>query len=1419
MSPPDPRDAPIEALREGLTRLGRLARERVDARVAAATHDSTVASDDRPDAAPPPASAPSTPPDELRASLVELAVRCPTSAVTTRVAGVTGELLAWAEREREAPESALHAALVAEVVSDEVRFLRRLVLVARSGNPIDEDGPASNVVEVGDDVPPPAPRADAFSELARELRSTRAGIQAIVQGRSGGVAARPDDRADARALEDEATRLRAEAARRRADHLLEEAEPVFAEPWRASGRVVAHARRLTRLLLTATEVEVELALVDATEDGPRHERIRDVRARTRAALQELFDHGDDDERLRASVLVAASGLEEMADRALAAPDARSSAAAVATMRAAADDIHWLRAAARRRRRRLGLSLAPWRRLLPRTPVQAALVVLGRRRFRLLAEAQDRELATRTHGLVGSRGARFIDRTVNALIILVVALLVVEWVFLGETPEAEASEDVLTRRFRLLLTAIDAVVCGVFLLELFFRLALVSGKTRYFLRHVVIDFIPSVPWGLALELARVPLRGADALRILRALRLLRGVARLGRVVMLALRAVDAAVRRHASALDRDVVFFEPDRDGARGGGPSLGDRLAEAGGDLGRHAAALERRLPPPARLRFLQARLGLFAARLAEPSETPEERAASAPSLFAGPVDAAGVVHLAPGEPVRAEELSTVLVDVDAAWVERHLGQDGALRLARVARMADRPLVRRLAIFRALSEPIADPFESAARVLRAGGRLLESIVRAVRWVADLHGVFTGPQLVDRTGMLLIKATANPAKRLLGFGALFVLLSVLAMRIDAIEPLARWCSRALGPAILVLGGTCLVLLVLGHWLRRIAGEASDFYARVAEAHFQNLLLFVKKRRPSEDRAMLDRRVLERERALGMERWGRDARRRVDLFYHDYLDGAPFYRDDTKTANQLLGNLALESIRRERLGQGRREVRKIEKLDLDRERILTVGPSLWFRQITETLTQRSARLVVDYARHAIPTAELPHRGAEAAESFERWLQYREAAVDCAERGLPPTPPAPGDDAAETPALLAQDQWFSTAEFSVLNFLFPSADFDERVRERFGDRLLRLLQADRRAIIREIFGSYPLHLVPRSTRSVNLYRLYREALGGGQALLLPFRAAIWTFRVTRWAIVRLVLTVREVLSPTLAPGPRGRGWAGFDVAVRKIHRMRRPIALQAMMLRASFDPEYLGFALPGLTPPPAARDDGSLGNDCWADLDGLNAPQHDRDRFEELARELEAAMGELAAFCRDRAELVERLSPAARRALAIAFAIDYRGLRRLASAEERVAAAVAAAREPEGSTVAPEPGSLVPAGEDEEPERLGLLGRLRWMFGREDAAFATFCETRSGDLVAGSPARRALFRAYLVDRGGLAALVRLGLERDVSDGYEAAVSRLIDRVEHEAIVFSEQLVALRTVQTLTLLDIRNAVDLVRGLGFSKG
>ena len=45
---------------------------------------------------------------------------------------------------------------------------------------------------------------------------------------------------------------------------------------------------------------------------------------------------------------------------------------------------------------------------------------------------------------------------------------------------------------------------------------------------------------------------------------------------------------------------------------------------------------------------------------------------------------------------------------------------------------------------------------------------------------------------------------------------------------------IGTTLVVLGGACLALLVLGRWLKALAGEASGLLQRTSEAQFLSLL---------------------------------------------------------------------------------------------------------------------------------------------------------------------------------------------------------------------------------------------------------------------------------------------------------------------------------------------------------------------------------------------------------------------------------------------------------------------------------------------------------------------------------------------------------------------------------------------------------
>ena len=53
-----------------------------------------------------------------------------------------------------------------------------------------------------------------------------------------------------------------------------------------------------------------------------------------------------------------------------------------------------------------------------------------------------------------------------------------------------------------------------------------------------------------------------------------------------------------------------------------------------------------------------------------------------------------------------------------------------------------------------------------------------------------------------------------------------------------------------------------------------------------------------------------------------------------------------------------------------------------------------------------------------------------------------------------------------------------------------------ERYGANVLAILQEDRRTLIRDVFGTYPMHQLPRERRTFNPYSNYRRHCAGGVA-----------------------------------------------------------------------------------------------------------------------------------------------------------------------------------------------------------------------------------------------------------------------------------------------------------------------------------
>ncbi|MGB3968610.1 MAG: hypothetical protein WBO45_17880, partial [Planctomycetota bacterium] len=526
------------------------------------------------------------------------------------------------------------------------------------------------------------------------------------------------------------------------------------------------------------------------------------------------------------------------------------------------------------------------------------------------------------------------------------------------------------------------------------------------------------------------------------------------------------------------------------------------------------------------------------------------------------------------------------------------------------PILSRLAVY-----PL--PGTAEERIVQLGRRVaewLEGWHSRMLFFADLHGIVTGPQILDRVATALVKATSRPAVRLILFGGLF-----------SLPRLAGFGAIALvSDSLLVLGSICLVLLFLGHWLKRLAGQASEAYRLTAEAHFISQLERIKPRYEREDLAFLAARVFAgaapaREVAAMLKvqvasartgvpiedrsvpEWVRLEANRTALLYLHFLDGAPLHQSDVKTTEQLLANQSVENLRQRLTGCDHRERKRLRKLKLDEGSILA-GPYLWFRFITESIAVEAAKRIAGYNRYCIPLAERAAASPAASAAMQDWLRRR-------------SDPRGGRTLADKgkAGTAANGSW-PAAEFTALDFVGGDPERDRHLASLFGDDVLAVVRQDRRTMIREIFGTRPVHELPKHERSFNPLRFHQRRLSHGRVLLLPLLFG-WRFvRSLGWLIARVRQIVREVFDPELAMQRRSIGEAPFAVALRKIHRMKAPGLLEATRMRLAVDPVYAG-APPG-----------------WSAGEGCAVPQpvgkdlvflHLREREAMLLREQAAAV----------------------------------------------------------------------------------------------------------------------------------------------------------------------------------------------------
>ncbi|MDJ0973394.1 MAG: ion transporter [Planctomycetota bacterium] len=1021
--------------------------------------------------------------------------------------------------------------------------------------------------------------------------------------------------------------------------------------------------------------------------------------------------------------------------------------------------------------------------------------LLRKRARLLNEQQERRLQSKLEARFGTRGVARFERWIVFLIFFVLGSLVVEWV-------VELSDEV-----RIGLALADTFACCFFLLEFFVKLGMVDGKWRWFRRHFVIDFLPSLPFGLLVlgEMAEASAnagRGSRAIRLFRLFRLARylrwllPILRLLRAFGFLARGLDRLVRRYGHLLNRNIILYPNRRERAAAARETdrVMVRARRLRAAINRQWRELLAASPDDERAEVAAIRIRTVAEARAQ-GHTRRRRETQ---------PATGTVRDIP-----AEACIDVLARMNPQELQAEMGDDFVERTSRVVRLFSRWPLRWIPVLRKYVPRLVPSMTEAEVVAAACHSAAKEMKRHHDrwfWFADLYGTVTPSEFVDRVGTAMVKGAMRPAYRLVIFGGFYALVQGLLS--FATGDFLTWLSDGLktfvGVPIYVLGGICLVVLGLGWWMRRIAGEATFFFEQTAKAQFLGLTETFKGRHMERDTRVLDRRVLAPEERVHGEGYpgGGEARRRcfidavrswmveaqsgaragglteamerVVLLYRDNLDGALFGESDTRTTNQLLGNPAIRQLRRLSDRIDKKERKALRILDLDRTRPTFRGPYIWFSYISKAVAQSAARLIVEYNRYAIPLDELPYVTDAERARYDRWIASGSI--------------LPGD--VETKDLPARNLEYVTTAFTALHFLDDDPQRDREIAERFGMPVLTNLRSDRRLLFRRVFGTYPLHTRPKDQRVLNLYRVYESWLAGGRAFLVPFRMIGRTVRyigsVVRW----LIQSIKEIRRPKARHDVDLAAQADFATAVRKISRMRGPLVWACLWLRARFDSEYLGVRIPG----GATWDGDDLG--VWNDLRFLGAGPtlvrqiaDERERAEWDVRRVAGLLKEglLDDVAKHIGVDASRFGHEHVRAAVAVYRADMNGVRQLLSCED-----ILRETRIEAQQRPMHPLSLL-------PRPFLWLRFYRWW--RQHGK-------------GGKRERRATWRAIRRDqnesRQALDLWAKVGPEAARAEGTRV----LADLLRHAGRL-TEQLVTLRAVQTMSLIDLLNYREHVYRLG----
>ena len=829
------------------------------------------------------------------------------------------------------------------------------------------------------------------------------------------------------------------------------------------------------------------------------------------------------------------------------------------------------------------------------------------------ELQEKMLALRLERAFGRSFVSWMENVILILILVMTGLIIAEWVVSegGETPAA----------FAPFFAWADLGICTIFLAEFALKFTFAPDRLRYLRRHFLVDLLPSIPFAfISFQASAFDLVAADKAPILRLFRFLRlpqmaryirvaqPVIRLSRLLFFLLRTADQIVRRNASIFNRNVVLFEPDALGYEV--PSYRHRLVRLREQFSLYSSSADQKATLADRTERIQRTVADLRIRLDSLPTT----------AIPEPVRRTTV-----GRDLYAEEVVRELVEMTPERLVQRMGPTFPETINRYVRMLDLPVIRKIPGLRSLIASRArGPGEVAALATNYVGYLLQGVLDIGYFLADLQGTISGPIFIDRLGALLVTATARNAKRLIMFGLAVFLLSGLVWLLHIMW--LRWCvdklQEILALPVLILGSVCLVIMIAGQWLRRIANQTSEEGERMVEAQFAAQTKALKQRYVTDDQQFLAERVVSPELLLRTiddpdpniskplrctaqdllkqademivpgnitaKKWSSETfgnseemifLRNVALLHRDYQDSGLFRPTDTKMTTQLLGNLALADLRQRDFGRSASEARQLRSLDVARGAgVLFGGPYLWFNYMTRIITEETAKLLRDYNRHAIPLARLASAPTEIREEYRTWLSRR-LGVAPDSISLPEPIGAFGDRSCAVggngnPA--HPHRLFETVDFTAMDFLTFDVDREAELEQKYGSPIVRLLRNDRRRAIRRAFRSFPLHRFPEAHRTINPFSLYLDYFAGARVLLLPIRIAWWILRGIAFFFRSVATTIKDILHPEVVEEFADETDT-FTIALRKIHRMRKPGFITSLWLRARFDLEYVGCPIP--------------------------------------------------------------------------------------------------------------------------------------------------------------------------------------------------------------------------------------------------